>query len=146
MSQFVYNSFTEEDIIKAVNAALVLANPTGRIKAVALRGTSGTYDSTIEFSTNTGGKLVAVLWSSDNSNMGIRSVLKIVDPRKGFSHLLNGQSATNTIELVFNGEKALTQTTKAQYEVFVKEMYHAWADDADYEELVKTRVSWAFID
>lgn len=97
--------------LKQANSKIVLAEVTGHSQ----------YSTHIEFKTNRGAKVVAVVFNRSPSQISFRSILKIKNKRSRATWLFNGQSCKNTEQIVFNGECGIT--LQSPLERFEKAVY-----------------------
>ncbi len=127
---FVYNAFTEEDIINAVNHELAGT----RTQVTALTDINC---NVAQLKTKRNATIVAVLGSFQSSRFFVRAVHRIKNKRVVFGYLPNGQASKNLDTLAFSGEHGtVTQADKNQYTDYLrKSLPHC--DDKQIAERVK---------
>jgi hypothetical protein len=109
---------TSDEILSFANHQLKQANSKVVLTEINDHSPYGTH---IEFKTNRGAKVVAVVFNRSPAQLSFRSILKIKNKRGRAAWLYNGQASTNTEHLVFNGENG--KTLRAPLERFKKAVY-----------------------
>lgn len=99
---FVFNCFTQTQIVNAVNEQLSnLSN--ARVRATSINVIAHGQNPII-LNTECGGVIVAIMYSPNLSCMGFRGIHKIKNKNRSYAYLFNGQASRNLNPLVFNGE------------------------------------------
>jgi len=135
---FIFNAFTQEDIIKHANSELASAGSKTQIKSIkALEG------SIVTAITERGGLLALILCSlSTHSVLAFRGIHKVVNKSNRWTYLINGQAGKNLSTILFNGENGqryyanAIQTTKYFSDLL------QMSDESIRLEKVNERVSW----
>lgn len=113
---FSYLSFTQADIINAVNGALKQGG--SKIKVVAV---TKALDNLVHLKTQRGAMLVAILGSFSPSMMFVRGVHRIIKKSEPYTYLFNGQGGRNLECVAFCGESgAVSYADQDTYRTWLK--------------------------
>lgn len=127
---FAYKSFTQEDIVHAINESLQSAR--SRIKVTSFIRIN---DNVAQLRTSRGATLIAILGSFSPSTFFIRGLHRIRRRFEPFTYLFNGQAGKNLDSIAFFGENGkIFHSSKEAYENWLKE------DMGFREEVIERRI------
>jgi hypothetical protein len=138
---FIKFCHTASEILEFANSQIKQVNNKTVLTEITDHSPYGTH---IEFKTNRGAKVVAVVFNRSPGQLSFRSILKIKNKQGRATWLHNGQGSTNTEQLVFNGENG--KTLRAPIERFKKAVYDSISHPGWTEEEKVTHTEKALDD
>ena len=129
---FVFNAFTEEDIVAATNDYLINSKSKVRAKSVVKS------DNKLLIRSTRNALLFVQIGSFNHSSFFIRGIHRLINKQRNFSYLLNGQGGNNLTTILFEGESGKVFFAKQEsYTQWLKQTFPHFDSSTIKEEVAK---------